>query len=222
MVEFLIYFFGNNVRVTLGQAVLVSFAFVVGTTVSIIAPAAAASRTIEKLVRTSPGQELTIRLDSGGSLRVQGVDSDAVRLRARLPRRSWGNVVVTFEATTAGVRLDSAMADGSSPRNGADLELSVPRRYNLSLDSAGGRVDIIDIEGTLQGKISGGMITIRRANGRAELATTGGALRVFDSHLSGFITTGGGSIELKRVTGGLKAAWLSQCKLSEAPSLRNP
>jgi hypothetical protein len=194
------------VRVTLAQPVLVSFAFVVGTAVHIAALAAPASRTVEKLVKTSPGQELTIRLDSGGSLRVRGDNVDAVRLRARLPRSSWRNFVVILAATTGGVRLDSAMTDSSSSDKRADFELRVPRRYNISLDSAGGRVDIIDIEGTLRGTISGGMITIIHAHGRAELATTAGAVRVFDSNLSGFITTGGGSIELKRVTGGLNAA----------------
>jgi hypothetical protein len=46
----------------------------------------------------------------------------------------------------------------------------------------------------------------RLPSNTSELAITAGAVRVFESNLSGFITTGGGSIELKRVAGGLNAA----------------
>lgn len=196
-------------RVALLHYVSLSFAFVPGALAGVGAdsPAAPATRIVEKVVKTSPEQELTIQLNTGGTLRIRGVDGDAVRLRARLPRKSWRNFVVTLEASAGGVLLHSSAVDGSVPGGGADFELLVPHRYSVSLQSAGGRVDIASLEGTISGRIWGGMITIIHAQGHAEISTTGGAVRVSDSNLSGSITTGGGSVKLVRVTGGLHAAF---------------
>jgi len=81
---------------------------------------------VEKVVKTSPEQELTIQLNTGGTLRIRGVDGDAVRLRARLPRKSWRNFVVTLEASAGGVLLHSSAVDGSVPAAGLILSSWCP------------------------------------------------------------------------------------------------
>jgi hypothetical protein len=166
----------------------------------------AQSQSFEQVVKTSPGGELTLDLESGGSVNLHGWAQNTVRVRAHLAGRDWRDTQVTAEATPRGVRVHSWLnVEHASSSTSHTFDIWVPRRYDLTLSSAGGRLTIADVEGTFRGALGGGMITIERARGRAELSTGGGAIHVADSDLAGSVTTGGGSVSLRRVTGGLRA-----------------
>lgn len=150
----------------------------------------ARSHASEQTVQASPGGQLTVDLDNGGNFELRGWDQNAVRVRARVETPD-------VQVTLHGVSVHSRLTPST-------LEIWVPRHYDLSLKSAGGRLTISEVEGTFTGSIAGGMITIERAKGHAELSTTGGAIHVVDSNLTGSVTTGGGSVSLRNVTGGLR------------------
>jgi hypothetical protein len=87
-----------------------------------------------------------------------------------------------------------------------EFEIRVPRQYNVRLESNGGDVTIIGLEGSFTGRTGGGEITIERAKGEARLSTGGGDIRVRDSELDGSVSTGGGMVEMSKVKGDLRGS----------------
>jgi hypothetical protein len=167
----------------------------------------AQSRTWEQVVQTTAGAELTLNLESGGTVRLRGWDRNAVSIHAHLGGRDWRDTKVTAEASPRGVLVRSSAISAQDKSSTAHFfDIWVPRRYDLSIHSAGGRLTIEDVDGKFHGEIGGGMITIKKVRGDAELSTGGGAIHITDSNLSGFVTTGGGSVTLRRVTGGVQTS----------------
>lgn len=165
----------------------------------------APNHTVEREVKTAPGQLLIVNLASGGDLRIHGEPGNIVRVRVRLSDYIWRKIHLTLDPVSGGVRLNSDTAPGTPVASVFDI--TVPRQYSVQLKSAGGRLLICDLDGEFRGSIAGGMITLNHVRGRADLSTSGGAIHVVDSDLGGSIKTGGGSITLKRVSGSLHVAY---------------
>jgi hypothetical protein len=164
------------------------------------------SRKFEREVKTSPGQELVLDIQSGGAVNVHGWDQDAVRVRVQLDGDPWHDAQVSVDSTPTGVRLLSSTGNHapSTPANHR-FDISVPHRYGISLSSAGGELTIDNVEGTFHGSTPGGRISIEHARGHAELSTGGGEVHVADSELTGSVTTADGRVNLSHVSGGLHA-----------------
>ena len=72
--------------------------------------------------------------------------------------------------------------------------------------SAGGAIEISDVDGAITGHTGGGELYLSRLRGELELRTGGGEIHVLDSHLEGSVRTGGGAAVLQNVSGGLEAS----------------
>jgi hypothetical protein len=162
------------------------------------------NRKFERVVKTSPGEELVLDLQSGGAVNVHGWDQDTVRVRVQLDGDHWRDAQVSIDATPTGVHLQSSAAShgASTPANNR-FDILVPHRYGLSLSSTGGELTIADVEGTFHGSTRGGRISIDRARGHAELSTGGGEVHVAESDLTGSVTTADGAVNVWHVSGGL-------------------
>jgi beta-lactamase regulating signal transducer with metallopeptidase domain/DUF4097 and DUF4098 domain-containing protein YvlB len=161
----------------------------------------------EKTFAATPGGRLTLDLDTGGDVNLQGWDKKEVRVRARLGGTDWRDTRVSAEEEEGGIRVSSRQgAHGSSFSTSHDFEIWVPKRYDLRLRSAGGDVTIRDVEGNLRGQTGGGEITLEHVAGQVNLSTGGGDIRVTDADASGSVSTGGGSVQMSRVRGGLHAS----------------
>ena len=161
----------------------------------------------EHEVAVAPGGELVIDLESGGSILVRGWDSPRVRVSGHLAGASWRETRVSLERTGRGARLYASQEQRrGNTSTSHEFEIMVPRRFDLTLSSAGGEVSITGVEGTFRGETGGGSIVIERAGGRAELSTGGGDIRVTDSELDGTVSTGGGEVLLSRVRGSLRGS----------------
>jgi hypothetical protein len=64
-----------------------------------------AGREFERTLAASPGEELTLNLDTGGGVFVHGSAEDLVTVRVRLGGRDWQDTEVTIERVPGGVRL---------------------------------------------------------------------------------------------------------------------
>jgi beta-lactamase regulating signal transducer with metallopeptidase domain len=160
---------------------------------------------IERSIPAIAGGVLELDLESGGSVDLQGWDQPTVRVRGVLSGASWRDTRVSVEKSGDGVTVHSWQENRRNHSSTSHrFEIRVPRRYDVRLNSAGGDVTIVDVEGTFDGQTGGGQILIERAHGRAHLSTGGGEIRVSDSDLGGTIGTGGGLVTLSRVRGGLK------------------
>lgn len=171
-------------------------------------PAVAATKQTDSLVTgevaARSGGTLVLDLKTGASVRIVGVDETRVRMRAILAGRGWRNTLVGIGEGVNGARISTAYRDTRGIRSSSHrMEITVPRRFNVRIESAGGDVFIRGLEGEFTGRTGGGEINIENARGIALLTTGGGPVNVSNSNLSGSVTTGGGAVLIQGVTGGL-------------------
>ncbi len=102
-------------------------------------------------------------------------------------------------------------------------EITLPRRFNLDLKTAGGSIAITDLNGEVRAhtaggslkfgsidgpitcKTAGGSIAIASASGAIDAHTAGGSISVGDAQAAANLETSGGSIRVKAAHGALKA-----------------
>ena len=155
-------------------------------------------------VAVSSGGTLVLDLKTGAGLRITGTDENRVRMHAMLGGRDWRNTDISLVTEGSGARITSEYrTSGTNTSSSHRIDITVPRRFNIRLRSAGGSVFIRDLEGDFSGNTGGGEINIENARGSAHLATGGGPVNVANSNLSGSVSTGGGSVLIQGVTGGL-------------------
>ena len=153
------------------------------------------------------GGTLTLDLRTGAGVDIRGTDEEHVRVQGTLGGRDWRDTdfAIFGDSTNARIRLafkNPERSQSSSHR----LTITVPRRFNVRIESSGGDIVLRDVEGTFTGHTGGGQIRIDDVTGRASLTTGGGSIEVRDSHLSGSVTTGGGAVVIDNVTGGLNGS----------------
>jgi beta-lactamase regulating signal transducer with metallopeptidase domain len=159
---------------------------------------------VDREIDAVRGAQLVASLRTGGSVVVRGWDSARVRVHAELGGRDWRSAVISLEHAGDDARLSSMFADGATHDFQMSIDIWVPRKTDLDLTSAGGSVDIRNIDGKFTGQTGGGDVSIRNANGSAQFSTGGGDIDVYDSQLSGRVSTGWGRIKLHDVTGDLR------------------
>ncbi|MEO8036769.1 MAG: DUF4097 family beta strand repeat-containing protein, partial [Acidobacteriota bacterium] len=99
----------------------------------------------------------------------------------------------------------------------------VPTRYNVSLKTSGGDIDVTPISGAVDARTSGGNVTLASvggpvnvhtsggdvkltsATGKVEIRTSGGSIRIDDASTAVDARTSGGSIEIGRTSGDVYA-----------------
>jgi hypothetical protein len=145
-----------------------------------------------------------LKLETGGNIVITGWDRPQVAVRASLGGRDWRDTRVQLEPTGSGARLESDWSGRSNNRSTRhSFEISVPRKYNVRIESSGGSVSIIGVDGSFTGTTGGGEIDIQEASGDVDLRTGGGEIHVADSRLNGNVSTGGGTVRMDNVTGDL-------------------
>ena len=161
--------------------------------------------TIERDLPATPGEQLHLDLLTGAEVEVQGWDEPRVTVRGRLASNDTRDTHVTIERTSGGVRV-RAIYDGHqrSYSSSHEFVIRVPRRYDVYLQSAGGGVKIVNVDGNFRGVTGGGPLVLQHVKGQAHLSTGGGDIEVSDSDLGGSVNTGGGMVKISRVSGGLR------------------
>jgi len=167
----------------------------------------AADSTVSGDVRVESGGTLVLDLKTGAGVTIRGTNDNRVRVQGRLAGRDWRNTSFNIRTNErdAFVTMDyQRYARNTSSSH--SLNITVPRRFNVRIKSAGGEIAIRDLEGTFEGTTGGGEITIENARGSAHLSTGGGEITVENSNLSGSVSTGGGEVLIQNVTGGLNGS----------------
>jgi beta-lactamase regulating signal transducer with metallopeptidase domain len=168
---------------------------------------ARAESLIVQEVPVSPGGTLVLDLQTGASITITGSRDNRVRMHASLGGRDWRNTTLTLERDGDGARIVSRYAERTRSQSSSHhIDLTLPRRFNVRVASAGGGLVISGVEGDFSGSTGGGEIRIERTRGSAHLSTGGGNINVLGSTLSGNVSTGGGSVLIQDVTGGLNGS----------------
>ena len=165
------------------------------------------SAVVSRTLDANPGEELDLRLEAGGSVTIQGWNERQVQVEGRLGGRDADKIRVDVDRVEEGIQVRVYFTeDLRSQSSSNEFKIRVPRRFDVSLNSAGGGLKISKVEGSFKGSTGGGEIVLDHVAGDAELSTGGSDIRVTDSHLDGEVSTGGGRVDLIRVTGELVGA----------------
>lgn len=186
---------------------------------------------IEKSFTVKPGGQLTMDVDRGS---IELITTDTETLHVLVIRKSsageerakeaFANHQVNFQQTGDKVEITSQSKTSGIlsqlwQRFQVEYKITLPKRFNADLKTAGGSIKVADIEGTirlktsggsihvgnvigtLNGMTSGGSIAVAGCTGQTDVKTSGGSLDLgkFDSDLRG--ETSGGSISLKLAKG---------------------
>lgn len=192
----------------------------------------------EKSFTVKPGGWLELRADFG-SVEVTSWSKDEVKVEVtkwvegRSQRRAselFKDYEITYNQTANGVAITAKMYGGSrrwwgGNNDGLQVEfrLSVPQKYNLDLNTAGGSISVDNligearvktsggsltlgrIEGPVDARTSGGSIDLRQAKGRLAAQTSGGSITVGEVDGEVEVETSGGSISVDGAGGSLRA-----------------
>jgi len=198
--------------------------FVFTALLSLLATVAAAD-TIHRTFNVAPGGTLTLDTDAG-DVRVDpgasGVTVDVTR-DARAER----DLTVTFDQQQNNVTVHGRYTHGTSwfhwGNESAKFTVTVPSRYNMNINTAGGDIELGSlqgevrcrtsggdirtgrIDGPVDGHTSGGDVSVDAASGRLELNTSGGTIHVGDAAAAVQAKSSGGSIDVHHVGGDLYA-----------------
>ncbi len=160
--------------------------------------AAWAAPDIEEVLDASPGELLEIDIETGGDVEIAGWDANQVAVEA--DGDDSDRQEITIKRTDRGV-LIHVESSRRFRREGVDLSIRVPRRFDLEIETMGGDVEIDGIEGTIRGETMGGDLELSNLAGSLEFTTMGGDIELTDSQVDGEVETMGGDVLLQNITG---------------------
>ena len=157
--------------------------------------------------QVSPGQELSLNLEAGGSVKVSGWDRNVVAVSYEVQGRDAEDCRVELTKIGRGLEIVTDYIGRRNNRQARILfTIQVPRRFDIAIESMGGGLHISDVEGKFQGETMGGNLTLENVIGKASLSTMGGEIQLTDSELDGSLSTMGGEVLFRDVVGDVKGS----------------
>ena len=174
---------------------------------------------IAKTFQTRPGEQLVVELDRG-SIEVKTADADSVEIE--VARKAGGSQakaekilkdhVVTLTQTDTGVQV-RAEYKGAKTRSwfGNSLELqvqcriTVPRKFDVDLKTAGGSIKVAELTGKVQANTSGGSMRFEKIEGPVSGHTSGGSIAVAAVKGNVDVKSSGGGLNLSEIEGDVDA-----------------
>ncbi len=172
-------------------------------------------RTVEKTFAVQPGGTFT-GSTQGGDIKVTSGDVAEVRVVARQTIRAdseqeadellkdlefrleqQGNDVVAV----AKYERKKILGWKNWPPVSVDYTVTVPRTYNLDLNTSGGDIGVGNLTGTVKARTSGGDLKFAKIDGNIEGRTSGGDVRLEEGTATAKLHTSGGNIYVGRAGG---------------------
>jgi len=184
---------------------LVILTAMLGTSVAL-----AAERTYDKRLDAPPGGHLTFDTDVG-SVTVVGRDAPQVVIHADLEGSEdfLSRFHMSAEQTPTGVTF-SARVDHKGWHDWFNFghtrvrfTVEVPRNYPVELKTAGGGIDLRDLNASVHGVTSGGGIVVQNIAGAVDVHTSGGSIKAKTLKAGARLDSSGGSIEVTDSSGDL-------------------
>jgi hypothetical protein len=171
----------------------------------------AADKTLDRTFAVSPGGSLIVEAD-GASIKVSGSDTNQVTVHMRVKGAENELAAMTLDAVQKGDQVTATMRrtksgkwfDWGSWRSESSIEVTVPKRYEVSVHTSGGSIDLKDTSGSVKLNTSGGDVTAKNLNGTVWLRTSGG--RITADNVRGDVdaNTSGGDVHLRGIDGRIK------------------
>lgn len=165
--------------------------------------------TIERTFNVAEGGMLVIDADHG-NVRLNSGESGEVRIIVRRTPRGGGDVEdyeVDFQQEGDRIRVVGTYTARNSGRVGVDVDfdVTVPRRFNIDAETAGGNIAVDNLDGRVKLNTSGGNLSLGRISGEVDAHTSGGNISLDGAGGNVVVNTSGGNISLGRVSGTVRA-----------------
>ena len=161
----------------------------------------------EKEFDVQAKEKLTIDLETGSSIYIEGWNKNKVSAVAEIRGRSAEDTEFEFEKTSGGVLITSEYHGWDRNYNShAELKVMVPNQFNVEFKTMGGDVEFYNVEGELEGTTMGGSLTLKNLKGYLNMKTMGGSIDLTDSEVDGNVETMGGSVLVENVVGDVNAS----------------
>ncbi|HEX2091712.1 MAG TPA: M56 family metallopeptidase [Longimicrobiaceae bacterium] len=167
------------------------------------APATAQGTEFERRIPARSGGTLYLDLRHDIDVRVEGWDREEVWVRVDPPTPERRDTRLEVEGVPDGVRVAALRMGGVAHRDTRKLEVRVPHRFSVAVESEGGGVQLSGLEGRFTGRTRGGGLHLEHLRGEARLATSGGGAMISGSRLEGTLLTGGAGVLLQGSPGRL-------------------
>ena len=159
----------------------------------------------ERIIDVEPGKQLRVEMTSGGTITVEGWDKNQVKIELNIRHGKLSENNIEVDHNSRGVIIEVRENGHGINSRGMKLQVFVPNKFDLDLETMGGSIFITDVEGEIDGQTMGGSLDLKGLKGEISMTTMGGSILVKDSKLDGELKTMGGSIEFDNVTGEVKA-----------------
>lgn len=166
---------------------------------------AASPAPVTRTVPVSSGGKLTLDLDTGGDVELSGTGGSSATVSYTASCTPDCNVDI--KQAGDGLRISSSFVGASShTTSDVTFKIAVPSRFDVDVQSMGGGISIVGVEGKFTGRTQGGELTLRDVRGQADLTTMGGEISLIDSDLDGELKTMGGEVLFENVVGDVKGS----------------
>jgi len=161
---------------------------------------------IKKEFDVSKGEKLDIDLNTGGDIKIVGWDKDVVSITVIVDEYEIEDYDIDIEEFSKGVSVNIDFRGRKHRSGDLVVEVSVPSKFDLLLNTMGGDMNINSVEGDIEGETMGGDLVLSGLKGEIDLQTMGGDIELSDSELDGEIKTMGGDVIFNDVVGDVKGS----------------
>jgi hypothetical protein len=156
----------------------------------------------KKEFKMPPGKLLEIDIKSGGSVEIEGWDKSLIAVEVNYRGTEIDPEMIEFHADESGLRINVVNgAYQNSNIHSLKFNIQLPKKFNIDVETMGGSIIIIDVEGEFSGQTMGGSLFLDKLKGNADLTTMGGEIGLTNSELEGSLKTMGGEIIFDTVVG---------------------
>ena len=174
---------------------------------------------IEKTYSVKAGGSLTVVLEFG-AIEIQTAEQDEVKVvvtkesKLKLVKASQemlADFELAFEHEGSDVRIEGVFKHGwkhwrkQLNRLKIHFLVTVPRQYNVDLETSSGGISVADLDGDVRAKTSGGSLRFGDITGTVWGHTSGGNIELTSCGSPVDLKTSGGSVEVVDVAGDVKA-----------------
>lgn len=173
-------------------------------------------RTVEKtfavqsggnLQASTQGGDITIKTAEGSDVHVKVIqtvrassdqEADDMLAKLTLKLEQSGNDVLAeakYEKRGPGKWF------GSWPPVTVSFEVTVPKNFNVTLNTSGGDIAVASLRGNVHARTSGGDLEFERIDGDIDASTSGGDIKLVEGTARARLSTSGGDIEVDRANG---------------------
>lgn len=182
----------------------------------VLAADSSEEKTVSKSFTVEPGGELTVDADQG-DIEILTGDKNTVEIvverevqgasESKAASALKGNKLtftkdgnkVSVESVTA--KASHGLFSFSHPNLNIHFHITVPKRFNTSLNTAGGNIKVSDLNGTVDAHSSGGDLTFAKIQGAVDGHTSGGSVKATECADKLTVQSSGGNIVIKDFTG---------------------